>query len=335
MDAPVVGLGTMLLKESAEDAVGKAIETGCNLIDTGEHYGNLELIGEALKASAQKPFLIMKLSGMPTGEYDQVQGRVRAMLNAVGVARADLCLIHWPGLCAWDPTDMSPLESPSKFQGKASTWEEFCENIESAWAKMTRLKEDCLISEIGTSNFYAHHLDELSRRCGGAIPFANEIFIDAYNQEREFVCKMQAQGIRVVAYRPVMYKPFPEQVKAVADRHSVSAQSVVLAWLLGRGVYPIVKCRGAHIEENFTIPIELKDKLTEEDLRELSKAEVGLRCSAEWFAKIWNTQHMGSTVSEEDVQMLVGMGVDEGKARAALEKYGGNLELAMDAAFAE
>ena len=37
--------------------------------------------------------------------------------------------------------------------------------------------------------------------------------------------------------------------------------------------------------------------------------------------------------SEEDVQMLVGMGVDEQKARRVLGECGGQLDAAMDAAF--
>jgi len=230
---------------------------------------------------------------------------------------------------------MAPLGSPADFQGKASTWGEFCDNVASAWANMVRLKEEGLIGEIGTSNFYGHHLEELSKRCGGAVPFANEIFIDSSNQEGEFVASMQERGIRVIAYRPVMYKPFPDEVKTVAERHGVSPQAIVLAWLLRRGVFPIVKCRGAHIAENLSAASQLVDKLSEEDLRELKKADMGLRCSAEWFAKIWSTHNAGSVVSEEDIQMLVGMGVDEAKARAALEKCGGNLELAMDAAFAD
>jgi diketogulonate reductase-like aldo/keto reductase len=170
--APTVGLGTLGLKESCEAAVGTAVDVGCQLVDTGEHYGNLELVGAALKAAKGTPFVVLKLSGMPAGEYEPVRARVTAVLSKLGIESAGVCLMHWPALCDWDPTDMDPLESPASFQLKsdASTWEVFCENIAGAWKNMLRLKEEGLVSEIGTSNFYQHHLPQ---RAYQAVPGCN------------------------------------------------------------------------------------------------------------------------------------------------------------------
>jgi len=258
------------------------------------------------------------------------------MLEQLGMKHAELGLIHWPGLCDWDPTDMTPLQSPSDFQPKASTWDDYQSNIKVAWENMLQLKEDGLVLQIGTSNFYPHHLEELARQCDGAVPFANEIFIDASNQEPEFVEAMQAQGIRVLAYRPLAHKFFPDAIKRVAERmDGATPQSVVLAWLLRRGVWPLVKCRGQHIEENLVRSQHLKERLSDEDLLEIRGAEVGIKVSPEWFAKFWKLHREAGGVSDEDIAMLVGMGVDEAKARAVLEKCGGNLDTAMDSAFAE
>jgi len=341
MDACAVGLGTLGLRESAEVAVESAVEMGCSLIDTGEHYGNLASVGSALSKCTRKPFVIVKLSGMPIG-YDEADGgyatakhRMKSMLSLLGIERADLCLMHWPGLCSWDPTDMAPMTSPADFQGKASSFEEFCDYIEDAWKNMTKLKEEGLCVEIGTSNFYAHHLEELAKRCDGAAPYANEIFIDVTNQETDFVKDMQEKGIRVLAYRPVAYKPYPDQVQEIAKNLGSSPQSVILAWLLRRGVWPLVKCRGDHIKDNVCLATELKDKISDADMSVLEGCEAGIRLSAEWFAKIWKTHNQEQTVNDEDVQMLVGMGVDEDKARAVLEKCGGDLDAAMDLAFME
>jgi len=337
MDSPAVGLGTMLLKESCKDAVATALEIGCQIIDTGEHYGNLELVGAALKAVDRKPFVVLKLSGMPAGDYTMVKCRVMSMLTKLGIDKADCLLIHWPGLCDWDPTDMAPLSDPATFQekAKASTWECFCQNIAAAWANMTKLKDDGLVDKIGTSNFYPHHLDELAKQCQDAVPFANEIFISATNQENDFVHKMQVAGIHVLAYRPVMYKPFPESIVKIAERLSTSPQSVVLGWLLKRGIFPLVKARGAHIAENFNEAQKVKELLTTEDLESISIAEIGMRLSSEWFAKKWKFHNEApGGIDEESVQMLVGMGVDEAKARESLEKCGGDLDAAMEIAFA-
>jgi len=332
-----VGLGTLLLKESCEASVITAVEAGCQLIDTGEHYGNLDLVGAALKKCSRQPLVVVKLSGMPAGEYGVVRARLLSVLEKLGIPSAGLCLMHWPGLCDWDPTDMAPLASPSDFQEKAaaSTWEVFCASISSAWNNMLRLKEEGLVQEIGTSNFYQQHFDELAKQCEGAKPFANEIFIDASNQEIEFVAEMQRQDIKVFAYRPCIYKPFPEAVTKTAERLGTSPQTTVLGWLLKRGIFPLVKCRGDHISENLSASVGIRDALTEADMELFRASEAGLKFSSEWFAKIWKTHNQATGgISEDDVQMLVGLGVDEAKARAVLEECGGNLDAAMDAAFA-
>lgn len=332
MEKPCMGFGTMLLKETCEVAVSDAVSMGYKLIDTGEHYGNLDLIGTGLnKASPGKAFVVTKLSGLPVGEYEAVKARVELMLNKLGMDKADLCLMHWPGLCTWDPTDMEPLESPESFNGKATSFEDFCNNIEAAWGNMLKLQAEGLITHIGTSNFYAHHMEELAKRCNGATPFANEIFIDTTNQETDFVSHQQSKGIKVIAYRPVRY-PFPDGLLNVAKRQGVSPQTVVFAWLLSRGVFPLVKCRGAHIKDNIEAPMALMEKLTAADLDEIKNCDVGIRKGSEWFGKIWAT-HNETGISEDDVQQLVMFGVEEAKARECLEKTNGNMELAMDMAF--
>jgi len=331
----------MQLLESCDAAVTTAVEACCQLIDTGEHYGNLDLVGAALNSCLKKgcvsPLIVVKMSGMPVGEYSAVRARLVTILEKLGVPSVGLCLMHWPGLCDWDPTDMAPLASPSDFQAKSatSTWDVFSSSIVSAWNNMLELQKEGLVQEIGTSNFYQHHLEELARQCGGARPFANEIFLDASNQEGEFVADMHRQGIRVLAYRPLIYKPYPEIVTKVADRLGESPQSTILGWLLKRGISPLVKCRGDHISNNLSGSGRVKIALTDADMEQFKMAEAGLKFSSEWFAKIWKTHNQApGGVSEEDVQMLVGMGVNEAKARSVLEEFGGNLDAAMDAAFA-
>lgn len=336
MDSPVVGLGTLLLKESCEAAVTTAVEVGCRIIDTGEHYSNLELIGHALKAADRMPFIVLKLSGIPSGDYEVVKVRVTTMLSKLGIDKAGCLLMHWPGVCDWDPVDMAPLADPTAFQEKAhvSTWECFCDNIASGWANMTKVREEGLVDQIGTSNFYPHHLKELAKQCHGAVPFANEIFIDSSNQETEFVSQMQALGIHVLAYRPIIYKPFPGAVGMIAERLSTSPQSVVLGWLLKRGIFPLVKARGAHIDDNCNQAQRIKELLTEEDLASIAAVEQGMKFSAEWFAKKWKTHNEApGEVDEEHVEMLMSLGVDEAKARDSLQKCGGDLDAAMEIAF--
>jgi hypothetical protein len=97
----------------------------------------------------------------------------------------------------------------------------------------------------------------------------------------------------------------------------------------------VVKCRGAHIEENITGAQLVKDQLTDEDLAAIKDADVGMKFSAEWFAKIWKTHNQADGISEDDVTMLIGIGIDEAKARQCLEACGGNVDAAMDMAFSD
>jgi len=338
MDKPAVGFGTLGLA-NAEASVRLALDAGCGLVDTAEHYGNLEAVGAALQASGAKPYLVVKLSGLPSGDLGAVRERLLALLGQLGVARADLCLMHWPGLCSWDATDMSPLASPAAFQGKASPWAEFVEHVAAAWTNLVRLKEEGLCGEIGTSNFYAMHLDELAKQSGGAVPYANEIFVDITNQETEFVADMQKRNIRVLAYRPVAYRPFPAEVQSVAARlgGGASQPAVVLAWLLRRGIWPLVKSDDpAHCKENLSMPQLLVERLSADDFEELGKCDAGMKNSQEWFAKLWKCHGSAAPAfSQDDVDALVAMGVDEEKARAALEANGGDVNAALDAVFAE
>merc|ERR1712028_66195 len=108
---------------------------------------------------------------------------------------------------------------------------------------------------------------------------------------------MQANGIMPLAYRPVIYRPFAEQVQALAEAHSCAPQTIILSWLLTRGICPLVKCRGDHINQNINGAKALQ--LTEAELGTIQEADRGLRMSPEWFTKIWSG-HNESGVSEED-----------------------------------
>lgn len=336
-----MGLGTLGLAKPAE-SVRQALSFGCQLLDVAEHYGNLREVGAGLKGAATKPYIVVKLSGMPCGELAVVRARLQAVLQQLGAERAELCLMHWPGLCGWDPADMVPLESPAAFRDKASSWEQFCEHVAAAWANLMSLREEGLVGEVGTSNFYPEHLKELAARCGGAKPFANEIFIDITNQEWEFVEDMQRQGIRVLAYRPVAYRPFPPELATVSKELASlpgggpSGQAVVLGWLLQRGIWPLVKSDdGAHCQDNMTSPPLVAKALGAEHLQLLKQCDAGTRGSQDWFARIWKLHASGGApaYTEEDVQTLVSMGVEEEKARAALEASGGDVNAALDVAF--
>lgn len=328
MEALGVGLDTFGLTEEA--SVVKAIDIGYELVVVGENYGNLALVGAGLKKCSRKPYVIVKLSGMPSGDYQDVQDRLDNILSQLDIKCIDLCLIGWPGLCTWDPTDMSPLASEDAFKGKKTKWEVFCDNIGPAWSNMVKLREDGMCAQIGTSNFYAEHLIMLKKKCSGAIPFANEIFMSATTHEGEFVEDLLCQGIKVLAYNAVASKPFPDHIDGVVSHvgEGASPQNVILAWFIKRGIWPLVNCKSDHIDEDVSLPMKIKDKLCADDLLEFRKADVGRQYSREWFARIWGFHIEVQKYTEEAVQQLVKKGVDEEKARSILQKTNGDVKMA-------
>jgi hypothetical protein len=99
----------------------------------------------------------------------------------------------------------------------------------------------------------------------GLMPHANQIYIDATHQEDHFVTQMQASGIHVIAYRPTTFLPVAKMAADMGDTtwavlESAAAElgrqaddggatppsvwSVVLRWLIARGVHVLVKSTG-------------------------------------------------------------------------------------------
>lgn len=280
LPAPIFGTMEGDDPSAVYENVLKALRAGYRHFDLAEHYKTQGHVGRAIEEESvprRELFLTSKVDGLPLGDYEQVEQRVRGMLDAVGVEQFDLLLIHYPlpgGTdLSGDPDALAPAET--------FTW--FTESIRAAWANMSRLRAEGLTREVGVSNFYTQHLDVLlalieeeaadaaegadavavgsgdehaepplvtpGLAAGGLAPVAvAQNFIDAAHPEHELVSACQARGIRVMAYRPLAFLPmldileggFGEALdeKAAALGADSRAQ-LVLAWLLSRGVSPI------------------------------------------------------------------------------------------------
>ena len=80
---------------------------------------------------------------------------------------------------------------------KIAPLEWFNKNIAASWENMLNLKRDGFTREIGVSNFYRKHWDELGRHFPDQLPFANEIYCDICHQETEFIDYLQGKGVKV------------------------------------------------------------------------------------------------------------------------------------------
>lgn len=240
-------------------------------IDSAELYTSAPAVGRGLSDNIARGiytrdelFITSKLSGLPTGNYQAIRARVESILTDLGVDELDLLLVHWPGennSCRAMAADPASQEFAD-----AMSFSKFAESVGEAWSNMLRLRADGLTKRVGVSNFYRWHMETLLSTTDGTQaqrPFANEIYIDAVNQERDYVRYLQRLDISVMAYRPLAfvanYGMLAEMgdttcatLQSKADAFGASSlQQLVLGWLLARGISPVTKTQSAqHDAEN-------------------------------------------------------------------------------------
>ena len=276
--APGIGCGTMehvdgnYASDAIYDVTLTYLKHGGRFLDCAEVYNSTSAVGRAIKDSSiprDELHITTKLAGLPINrgdfygepDYEAVRTRLQRHLAELGLAHADLLLIHWPGPAA-SPDDhatdyfsrshaINLLDDPERLTA-ACTWTYFSKHCDGAWANMRRLRDEGLCTSIGVSNFAAVHLERLSAGCDEP-PSANEIFIDMTHQRRQLVQQMQARGILPIAYRALAFLPVLEMVASMGDGTferlkelqaalgAGSVQQVVLAWLLRRGCHVLAK----------------------------------------------------------------------------------------------
>lgn len=145
--------------------------------------------------------------------------------------------------------------------------------IVDAWRNMQRLKEDGVARHVGVSNFYPQHLDVL-KEAGEPAPYADEVFIDAVQQEEGFVTELAARGIRAIGYRALALRREPKVFEEVAAELGVGVRGLVLGWMLRRGVVPLFRSGSEeHIAANVADAKKALAALDDGHLRRLAQGE--------------------------------------------------------------
>jgi 2,5-diketo-D-gluconate reductase A len=212
---PLLGLGTWLARgDSARAAVLTALELGYRHVDTARAYGNEEQVGRALIESGvarEDVFVTTKM--WPSGA-----GRERATLaeslDALGLDRVDLWLIHWP---------------PSG-RARPDIWERF---LEAEAAGLARA--------VGVSNYSLAQLDELERATG-RLPSVNQIeWGPALYSEAVFRAHRE-RGVQLEGYSPLRTTNLSDRrLVRIADAHGVRPAQVVIRWHLEHDIVVIPK----------------------------------------------------------------------------------------------
>jgi len=198
MELTTVGLGTWAMggpwqfgwgpqdDGEAVAAILAALDAGINWIDTAPAYGlghSEELVGQALKQTAHKPYIATKCGLLWNEKKEKVtclkpesiRAECHASLERLGIETIDLYQMHWP-----DPDD----------------------GVEAAWEEMARLADEGKVRYIGVCNF---NVDQLER-AGRIRPVASlqpPYSMLRRQPEDELLAYCERHEMGVLAYSPM------------------------------------------------------------------------------------------------------------------------------------
>lgn len=228
---PVVGLGTMTLKEAAGvEIVKEALRLGYRHLDTAQNYGNEREVGEGLRASGvarEDVFITTKVwwNQFAAGDLERSVDESLARLKLPVV---DLLLLHWPN-------PQVPL---------ADTIGALC-----------KVKRAGLTRHIGVANFTVALLDEATRLATEPL-VTNQIEVHPFIDQSKVMAACRRHGLAVTAYCPVARGRVPGNavLERIAKAHGKSAAQVALRYLVQMGLIVIPRTsKKERLKENLAV----------------------------------------------------------------------------------
>lgn len=217
---PELGLGTYNLRgDEGIAAMVAAIESGYRLLDTAVNYENEREVGEAVRRSGVDRDSLLVTSKIPGRHHgrEQALDSIRGSLDALGLDRIDLHLIHWPNPSVGKHVD--------------------------TWRGMIEARDRGLVRSIGVSNFTEDMLTELIEETG-VVPAVNQVELHPYFPQESLRAFHAAHGIRTESWSPLARRSelLTEQIlHELAAVHDVTPTQVVLRWHTQLGSTPIPK----------------------------------------------------------------------------------------------
>lgn len=224
-NVPALGQGTWFLgdRESTRqreiDALRAGVSAGMTLIDTAEMYGSGRseaLVGDAIRGfDRDKLFLVSKVLPNHAGKKDMAASCENS-LRRLKTDYLDLYLLHWRGEI--------PLAETV-----------FC---------MEELKREGKIKNWGVSNFDAEDMEELWQIPNGSSCQVNQVLYHMGSRGIEFSLLpwMRAHHVALMAYCPLAQAGTLRRgllsnpaVCAIARKHQVNVEQVLLAWCIRDG----------------------------------------------------------------------------------------------------
>lgn len=229
---PALGLGLFEIPDAVMDSViGHALSVGYRAFDTAPMYGNERSLGRALRRCGvprDELFVTTKIANEDQG-YQSTLAAFQASAERLGLQYLDMVLIHWP-----TPRLGRYLET---------------------WRALEQLYLCGRVRAIGVSNFQPQQLARLTDHAT-VIPAVNQIELHPLLTQHPMLDLHRHLGIHTQAWAPLARGRLHQHpvLAAIAARHGVTLEQVVLRWHLQIGTIPVPKsCTPQRITDNINV----------------------------------------------------------------------------------
>lgn len=245
---PLLGLGTWNLNgQECIQTVCNAIQSGYQLIDTAQMYGNEKEVGEGIKKSGalrDKLFITTKIY-RKSNSYEKAKQAINDSLMNLNTDYIDLMLLHEPY-----------VQGPQMYKA-----------LEEAY-------HDGKVRAIGISNYDPKWFQEFLTQCN-IPPAVNQVETHLYFQKWNVQEALEAHNVKMQAWAPLaqgkedmMNHPV---LTKLSKKYNKTVPQIILRFLTQRGISVIPKTkRSSRLMENITI---FDFQLTDTEINSLKKLD--------------------------------------------------------------
>jgi alcohol dehydrogenase (NADP+) len=277
---PAFGFGTLIPDPTeTKAATAHALKAGFRHFDCAERYRNEREVGEALQAELASGaidrgdvFITTKLWNT-NHRPERVEPAFDGSCNRLGISRVDLYLIHTP--FAFQPGDnYDPRDQNGKiiYDDGVTLFE--------TWRAMEGLVDKGKCGAIGLSDVVLETLVPLYE-AARIKPAVVQVESHPYWPQTELLAFCKAKGIVLLAFAPLGHgiRPGPlddPAVLAIAQKNSLTAAQVLLAWAIQRGTAILTTSKTPErIQENYNI-----SEISSDAIEEINRIETRIRLNS-------------------------------------------------------
>jgi diketogulonate reductase-like aldo/keto reductase len=209
---PIVGLGSVYLRDELTEILPKGFENGYCYFDTSDTYNNEVEFGKAVSKFKNDVIISTKFS-KPARVFSL---KPYFEIQEAKLGKIDIYLIHWP--------------------------------YPFMWKRMYREMEELVlggkVKHIGVCNFTDKHLEKLYQFCK-IKPYVLQTEISPLYQQVKTVEFCWKNNLHIINYSPLAHNNERiynnETIQCIAQKYNQSIHNIVLRWSIQKGFTPLVR----------------------------------------------------------------------------------------------